>query len=225
MAPRRYKPRKPRRGGFKPRRYAKKRTVLVNRALSPIPQRYITKLKFSCDVTTNASGIYLFNLNSMWDPTRVGGASPPQPYGRDTLAGLYNRYRVISAGWRISSVNDSSGTAVQLGCVPSNSGLTIGDFATLREMPRAKYVVQHSTGDPKVVSGKVHIPSLVGRSKTEYMSDDRYQAIQTSSPDELALLTVAVANSSGNMITTGRVINCVFEYTVEWFDINMLLRS
>jgi len=185
-------------------------------------------MKFAADVTTNGDGVYLLNLNSIWDPLRVGGGNPPQPYGRDQLALLYNRYRVISCGWRLHTLNDAAGAGVQFACVPSNDGLPAPGAAGLsvfRAMPRCKYVVQHSTGDPKIISGKVYIPSLVGRNKTEYMSDDRYQAQIDSSPAELALLTIGAANNTGAMITTGRVFNVLLEYTIEFFDIKMQLPS
>lgn len=88
-------------GMRKYRKRAANRKLVVNSALQPIPQRYITKMKYSEQVSTDAAGRYMFNLNSIFDPNRTGTLTGHQPYGFDTLATLYNRYRVISCGYRI----------------------------------------------------------------------------------------------------------------------------
>ena len=61
--------------GYKPRRkYGRRKPIsLTNRALHPIPQRFITKMKYSEVVTTTATfGQYAMNLNSIYDPNRTG---------------------------------------------------------------------------------------------------------------------------------------------------------
>lgn len=203
------------------RRFAKKRpTVNVNRALAPIPQRYITKMKFAADVSTDNAGYLRINLNSIWDPLRSGSASPDQPYGRDQLAILYNRYRVISCGWRLTAPN--SGGVIQVAALPSNEVYNASLIADMRENPRCKYFMQHNTGEVELLTGKTYIPSLVGRSKAQYMADDRYQADVTANPSELAVLNVAVGTASGTLLTTGQIINVLLEYTVEFFDVKSL---
>lgn len=194
--------------------------VLVNRALAPIAQRFITKMKFAADVSTDNTGMSRFNLNSIWDPLRSGSATPEQPYAHDTLQSLYNRYRVISCGWRIQAPN--TGGIIQVGCLPSNEVYVPSVFSDLRENPRAKYFTQHPTGAVSTLHGKVYLPSLVGRNKAQYMADDRYQAMTGQNPSELAILNVAVAASSGALLTTGQILNVLFEYTVEYFDVKTL---
>jgi len=220
------------------KKYAPKRTLVrrkrlmrrrprmvVNRALHPIPQRYITKMKYSELVSTNANGFYSFNLNSIFDPNRTGIGH--QPYGFDTLATLYNRYRVISCGWRIAPVAPAvlASSSVQLGCLPANEELTgILSMSECKENPRAKYSLTTTGGDIKFVTGKTYIPSLVGRNKAQYMADDRYQAPVTSSPNELAILNVFTA--IGNVDNTATFpIQVLLEYSVEFFDIKHLSQS
>lgn len=197
----------------------------MNRALAPIAQRYITKMKFAFDAATGADGFLRLNLNSTWDPLRTGGGLSAQPYGRDQLAGLYNRYRVISVGWRLTAPNN--GGNIMIGALPSNEtvGGALTPFSEIRENPRAKYFVQHSTGTAQLLSGKVYLPSLVGRTKAQYMADDRYQAQVDASPVEAAILNICAAATNGGMITTGQIINLLLEYTVEWFDVKTLPRS
>ena len=61
--------------------------VVVNRALHPIPQRFITKMKYAEQFATDGNGRYAFNLNSIFDPNRSGVGH--QPYGYDTLSTLW----------------------------------------------------------------------------------------------------------------------------------------
>lgn len=197
----------------------------VNRALAPVAQRYICKLKYAIDASTGADGFLRLNLNSIYDPSRSGAASPDQPYGRDQLATLYNRYRVISVGWRLTSPN--TGGNIMLGAIPSNElfGSSSTPFSEIRENPRAKYFTQHATGPAQLLKGKLYLPSLVGRNKAEYMADDRYQAQIDANPAELAILNIGVAATNGGMITTGQTVNVLLEYTVEFFDLKIFPSS
>lgn len=197
----------------------RKASVLVNRALHPLPQRYITKQKYSDVITLSAvQSTFLMNLNSVFDPNRTGVGH--QPYGFDTLATLYNRYRVISCSWVI---NCASQSAVRLGCIAVNDVPTLISMSDFVERPRARFVVQQPGGNTQYLKGKQYIPSLVGRSKSEYMSDDRYQAEVTTSPQELALLQIAgFAMNDG---TAAIDVTITMEYTVEYFDIKQLIQS
>lgn len=217
-------PRKSKRTQHKRAKRAHKRRPLtlnnVVTSLQPFASRFITKMKYAADVSTSAGGSYFFNLNSIYDPDRSGGGH--QPYGFDNLAAIYNRYRVISCGWRITTTS-GSGSVVQLGCIPSNSGITPVNFAELKEQPRAKYIVQLPGAGAAVLSGKTYIPTLVGRTKAQYMADDRYQALVTTDPVEAAVMQVHTANNSGTM--SSFIINVMLEYTVEFFDVNNVAQS
>jgi len=216
MPPRRMRrARKPRRAG----RRGRKPTVNVNRALAPIPQRFITKQKYSDTFQCSAAQLtYGFNLNSVWDPNRSGIGH--QPYGFDTLATLYNRYRVIACGWRIQF---NSTEAVRAVAHPCNDFPAFGNVSELVERPRSKYVVQLPNGSPQVLKGKIYIPSLVGRSKAQYMADDRYQATVDANPAEAALLMVTGQTMNDQVATVNFTI--VLEYTVEYFDVKPLATS
>lgn len=207
------------------KRYARPQRTLVNRALHPIPQRYITKMKYSEQFITDATtGMYKFNLNSIYDPNQTG--SGHQPYGFDTLATLYNRYRVISCGWRIQVNWQTNQTAqpVLVGAIPANESLLFNTLAELRENPRAKYISQNYGAESKVLNGKCYIPSLVGRTKAQYMADDRYQATMTTSPNELAILNI-LTGPNGSDSPGSATLQIVLEYTVEFFDVKHLAQS
>lgn len=205
------------------RRQFKRTTVNVNRALNPIPQRYICKMKYcETNVTNAVTGQYLYNLNSLFDPDRTGTGH--QPMGFDNMSLLYNRYRVISCSWRIESpiTNDSDFRSIH--AQPNNDpDITWGNAGYMRESPRTKYVTLNPGGVAKTLTGWISLPSLVGRSRAEYMADDRYQADVLSNPQEAAILYVLSTNMNGNPISVP--IQVTLEYTVEFFDVKHLLQS
>jgi len=212
--------RRPRRA---PRRRAQA-TTNVNKSLQPFANRYICKMKYATTVSTNLSGQYVMNLNSLFDPDRTGIGH--QPYGFDSLAFIYNRYRVISCGWRIQTPMSSTGVPLTVGCIASNDpSITWLDVGTMMENPRAKYITQNPGAPATTLSGKVYLPKLVGRTKAQYMADDSYQAAVSASPSEAALLYLASFASSNGNFAPGFPLQVVLEYTVEWFDSKHLLQS
>jgi len=199
----------------------KRRGVRVMGNLNPIPQRQIVKMKYAQNINTAAAGVYnyKFNLNSIFDPDFTG--SGHQPYGHDQLALLYNRYRVISCSYVITGYSGSTG--ICYGVMPANEPVTFGTLAELRENPRARHTTQYPGGSTTKLVGKVYLPSLVGRSKSQYMADDRYQAIFGQNPQEQAIL-----NCTGlDLAEAGTTINwtITLEYTVEVFDVKPLGQS
>lgn len=199
------------------------RTTNVNRALQPIPQRYICKMKYAQTIATDANAQAVFRLNSVFQPPQAGGGH--QPYAFDTLSTLYNRYRVISCGWRIhaqAAPTDTGGLIVS--AIPSNDTGIVWNPAEMIENPRAKYVINQAGGFCPVLRGKSYIPSLMGRTKAQYMADDAYQANVTTNPTENALLYILTSAKNGGNVPA-LPIQVLLEYTVEWYDVKRLLQS
>lgn len=215
---------KPRARIMNPRRRYRQRTTNVNRSLQPIPSRYICKMKYATTISTDGSGQYIFNLNSLYDPDRTSFGH--QPLGFDNLALLFNRYRVISCGWRIQMPSTSGGTPILVSTLPSNdASMTFADSSVIQENPRAKYVLQNPGAPSVVLSGKSYLPALMGRTKLQYMSDDLYQSIVTTSPTELGLLYVGAFNGGTGAPFPGIALNVILEFTCEWFDVKHMLQS
>jgi len=205
----------------KQRAALRRQTKLVNRAVNPIPERYICKMKYSDTFQITAAGgsLYRFNLNSIYDPNRTGTGH--QPYGRDQLATLYNRYRVFKCAYAITFFNSTN--TLRLAAVPANIELGLGTVSEAVENPLAKWGTQTAGGSVKVVSGTVYLPSLVGRTKGQYLADDRYQAQMAESPAEAAILNV-IAQA---ITDVGVTVDCTISltYHVECFDRNSLAQS
>ena len=152
-------------------------TLVVNKAIQPFAQRYIAKMKYSETFALTSLNGYTFgfNLNSIFDPNRTGVGH--QPYGHDTLAALYNRYRVIACSWNLSFY--SGGSVCRVATLPLNEAYTPTSIANVSEVcenPRSRWAIQIPGGNTKLIRGKVYLPTLVGRNKSQYMADDRYQA-------------------------------------------------
>ena len=229
MAPRKFMRKRKQVKRRKPRTSTK---VNVNRALQPLAQRYICKMKYaeSFDIPIPQLGFvgaYRFNLNSIFDPNRTGTGH--QPYGHDTLQTIYNRYRVISCSYKICiSRLDANTEPLQLTTLPANEEVSISLGAEARESPRAKYIVQGGNGSPiRMLTGTVNIASLMGRNKAQYMADDRFQAQYGSNPGELAILNVFSSLLNDGQVATERALKGSIElvYTVESFDAKQLAQS
>lgn len=190
------------------------------KSLNPIAQRYICKMKYAETITTNVLGHITMSLNSIFDPNTSGVGH--QPYGHDQLATLYNRYRVISCSYRI--VGNRNSDTLQVVALPSNEGAAFVTAAEYKENPRCRYVTQAPGGEAKFVAGKVYIPSLTGRTKAQYMADDRYQALFGASPQEAAVLNIGCFTGSDTAAASVPV-NIELVYTVECFDVKSLAQS
>jgi len=220
---RKYKKKGIRRGG--------QRTTTVNRSLQPFPSRYICKLKYSEAIngvggpSLSGYGNYQFLANSVWDPNATGiGHSP---YGMDQLTLLYNRYRVISCKYVINGSVYNGNTEVNgiIGVLAANEGAVIsGGISEFQENPRSKFVAQY-VGNEKTLKGNVYIPALVGRTKSQYMADDRYQAQTNASPAENAVMNIYFGFMDGTLATAAADLNITLEYTVEFFDVKKQLQS
>lgn len=198
-----------------------RKTVNINRALQPIPQRYICKMKYSDTMTfSSVAGTTRWNLNSIFDPNRSGGGH--QPYGHDTFQTLYNRYRVIACSYVITAYNGTN--AIRVAALPANEELLSGSVSEAVENPRCKFIQQYPGGNTRILKGKVYLPSLVGRTTDQYMADDRYQATFGTSPSELAILNVFCANMTDSNVD-GTVANIQLTYHVEMFDVKHLGQS
>jgi len=218
-------PRKPARARKSKARASKGQALTtVNRSLQPFPNRYVCKLKYATTVVTDALGSYIFNLNSLFDPDRTGGGH--QPYGFDNLALLYNRYRCIATGWRIQNPMAANALPVTTGCIASNdASVAWTNTGVMLENPRAKYVTQNPGAASVTLSGKISLPKLMGRTKSQYMADDNYQSPVVGSPNELGLLYIQTFAATNGNTTAGQALQVILEYTVEFFDSKHVVQS
>lgn len=212
---------------FLAKRRGQGKKVKVLSSLNPIPSRQIVRMKYSESFATTVAGgacNYQWNLNSIYQPNAVnapGVGFSHQPYGRDQMALLYNRYRVIGCKYTVTAYNASSG--IRFGTCVANEVKTFTTGSALSENPRAQTRVQYPASGPVRITGYAYLPSVTGRNSTQYMADDRYQAQFDTSPQEQVILNVAGFDLSDLGLTCNWTIT--LEYLVELFDVKPLIAS
>jgi len=188
-----------------------------NSKLQPFPPRFRTLENYSDIITYSlTAGImqdYIFRLNSTFDPDLTGTGH--QPTGRDTYATIYNRYRVLGVKWRLQlSVRDNA--TILLAAIPNNTATPYATTASdLMEQSRCVWVVAHTSLDQAIINAGVKLHDLTGVSVQEYLSDDRFQSLASTSPTEVLDLHLSVL-SLDNAPNTRVWVS--LEYEVEWFD-------
>jgi len=221
----------PKRLGRKLMRRYRKKTTLPNRsALAPIPARFITKMKYAESYVLSGVGLRTqqMNLNSLFDPNRSGLGH--QPYGFDQLCGpsgtaLYNRYRVFKVDYVVVVANDQYN--IHYAVLNSNdSSPPIGNVSEARENPRCQYACQNPGGTLKKITGSITLPSLMGRTKAQYMASDNYQAQYNASPGELAVMNIYTQGLNDDVgVSMSHTVNVLLTYHVEFFDPHVLDQS
>lgn len=181
--------------------------------VNPVAPRLRTWLRYSeiVTVTTAASGygLYVFNLNGLFDPNQTGTGH--QPRGYDQLSALYQRYRVLFTKWQVILQSNLSTSQALLGVQPSNSSGT-GSFNDLMEQSYA--VVAPMTGaKAAVINGGIDLAKLNGKTHTAYMADDTTQALTSANPGEILALNVGINDYLGSasyVVTVSLWYECEF---------------
>lgn len=185
------------------------------RSVGPLAPRCITRMRYFASFTSGSNLDSLFNLNSLHDPDESGIGH--QPYGYDTYSSLYAKYKVFACSWRIRASTDSP-TAVNVTVVPNNSIVPFGPGSStlVAESPRSQTVLV-GYGNPRVITGKLFLPSLTGVSATTYKGDQRYGAQIGYNPSERMGLHICTSNMDGTSSTRVQY-QVELVYHTEWYD-------
>lgn len=195
------------------KRGARKMT-LVNTSLTPMPQRFITRMKYSDTFSVAALGSnrYMFNLNNIYDPNRTG--SGHQPYGYDQLEVFYNRYRVIRCSYTIEMYPSEGTSPIRFCALPANEEVTNATLSDACEDPRSKWAVQVPGGAAKKLHGSIYLPSLLGRTLEEYRGSQG--PLWNAAPGDNAVLNIYAQGLNDTNVNAVGVIT--MEYVIEAFD-------
>jgi hypothetical protein len=180
-------------------------TTYTNGVFGFIAPRKLVELRYEDFVTvgnlaTTTANQYIFRLGSIFDPDRTGAGH--QPYGHDTLALLYNRYRVNRVSYQIEF--PSNADTLIYAVVPVNGSLqavtTLADFDLACEVPYSTHAMTGFAGTPNaVLTGVIDLAQLNGAKRIEYETDDRFQAMFGSNPTEVIDLNVLTYNPATSM--------------------------
>jgi hypothetical protein len=190
--------------------------------------RYVYTTTLSGTGTANAFGTSVtFNLNSLFQPNSGGH----QPYGFDTLATLYERYKVLATHVEISAMYTGSiqNCFVGLIMLPPGEAATIAGSTVeiVSEKPRAIAlpVVGGTNAGMITVSQDFDMKTAAGLSAVEFKANvEDYAALVTASPSRLPRLEVAVADFA---TTTASSLKFRFDFIfkAEFFDRTILTQS
>lgn len=205
------------------RRFKKKKKPRISGSLNynntycPFPSKLVTNMKYVESVQVNPTALtyaYAWNMNSMFDPNRTGTGH--QPMYRDTLATVYNRYRVRKCSYRITVSNLN--TPARICIVPVNNTNSPADLNDASEMIYSKTMIvgkQEGGGNSiKTITGSMDLRKLLG----ENITDDRDQAAVGNSPSNVVVLLVLFETLDGSTNITSANVEASLIYNTEWFD-------
>lgn len=183
--------------------------------------RYRTRISWTREsgLTTPASNLFgavAFRLNGPYDPD-VALAATGQPVCYDQLAAVYDTYRVMGAKVRLEFYN------------PNGDGYTCGyrirkssepDTATQSMQAVSGYpftelsTINNSGSQRKVFNFYVDMSVVFGKPKSTIASDDKYEALNTTTPVEQSWIDVICQSNN----TTGG-IQASFKITITYYAV------
>lgn len=211
------------------RRYKKRRPLLRKKKTAytkpytkisrmPVAERYFTKLNYSELITytlslPNTMSNYVFQT-SIYDPDFT--STGHQPMWRDTLATMYNRYRVFGIKYTIAIKNTNVSQMTWAYIKHSDNSTSETNPNALRERREGISVMLDSlNGRTNMVRGYLSITKAYGLSKKEFYDDDGFIAAIGANPAKMAYLHIYTLTMNTTAIIHAQVD---LQYYVEFMD-------
>lgn len=184
----------------------------------PVSERYFTRLRYSEGISFTIPAAlsltaYIFQ-SSVYDPDFT--STGHQPLWRDTLATMYNRYRVFGIKYRVEFRNTNVQQMTYVYIKHSDNSTTETNPNTLRERGEGQAKNLDSLyGRANVLSGYLSVAKCHGLSKREFYDDDGFIAAIGANPAKMAYLQLYATT-----FNTSCIVNavCDLEYYVEFMD-------
>jgi hypothetical protein len=205
--------------GRKQRKSQKPRLAVQPFGTAPLlPSSRVAKLAYNelvtaTEASVGAGATYTFSLNSLFDPNSSGTGA--QPVGFDQIMAMYGQFRVLSA--RVKVVYSNSGTVNE----------TVGMFATFQPAfpanpaawPCQPYgiasTVENSAGrSTTTLMKKFDIPTVLGLTKAQYLSDMDFVGTAAGNPTRQAYLVLWIRSLGAS--AGAAYINFSIEYDVQF---------
>lgn len=189
------------------------------------PDRLVTKLRY-CDyhnlVSTSGSlAKQLYRWNSTFDPNQTGAGH--QPLYRDTYAGIYDHYSVISAKVKVSVVNPGTVSTI-VGLLTDDDTSTSSTFQTLMEQSHGMYhELTPLTGSKSEVVMQASWSAADILNIDPYSSEEYKTAVGSDPTEESDLLiwAIPVDGSSSNTLA----VTITLEQEVLWSELSTPTQS
>lgn len=160
-----------------------------------------------------------YYLNSVYDPYVATGGH--QPYMHDTMAALYNKYRVLNC--RVQTLFTTPGASNDILCVMnttanSSGGITGLQIYQVQEQPGCTWGHLPSSGDRRcVLEGNFSVAKVMGVEPMVVRTGDEYEATVGSNPAKPGFINLNVGAFDG----TGGIsvqMQIIIEYDTLWYD-------
>jgi hypothetical protein len=157
----------------------------------------------------------VYNLNSVFDPENTGACHQPRSF--DTLAALYNKYRVISTRGRLE-VRQRAAHGL-IGVVQASNVATALTSADIPyELPRTTRIPLTSTNQPCArVDINYDMAAVLGQTRAQYMANEDTSALVGANPAELIFMHVYL-QCPDNVTTIDVDYVLYLDFVVEFFD-------
>lgn len=178
------------------RRYAS--SALIRASRGPVPTVYRCNMRYvqvvQLNATDSAAAISVFRCNSIFDPDFTGAGH--QPYGRDQLAALYQRYLVTGSKITATAISraTTAASANQVVFINTSSSSSISDIAGVLEQPNTQMAVMGSANGatPNVTLTANYSASKFHNVKDPF-AEDTLQATMGANPGLAAFFCVGSA--------------------------------
>ncbi len=202
-------------------------------AKNPFPARMNVRQNYAEIVTftTGAVGVMgveqLYAINDQFDPNFTGVGH--QPYGRDTLATIYNKYKVTGFSWELKFSDPSAdGVACAIMFTPPHqvttlAGLTISDVLE-KQNTLVKYV-NDSGAQTIIMKGYYPMHKIAQITSLQFKANvEDYNALSGASPIKRPFLRLSAGSIRA---TAGTTVVCSVRLTFHttWYDRIVLAQS
>lgn len=198
---------------------------------NPFPAGMYAEHRYSESIVLTNGPVAIFGgekvwrLNSLFDPDETGVGH--QPYGRDQMAGLYNRYKVLSADVTLTVLNRSGTVPTIFAAMltaPTDTAILVNQGGdAVRERPNVQCISLPAFGDAEqVFSFHVNIWDVVGMPYQAFKTQmgDNYAPLQNANPSQVVRLKCAQRDQSGAALsgTSECYVQIDIVYKAWWFD-------
>jgi len=184
------------------------------------PHQLLTKLRYydtyAMTVTSGSLGKQVMRWNSVFDPDYSGGGH--QPLFRDTFAGIYDHYAVVSATANVKIINTHATVPILVGCVTDDDASAAGSTTVLCEQATGLHrLLPPQTGS---LSSVTFAPTWSCKDVLgiDPFTSEEYKTSVGSNPTEESYLHVWGTTTDGSS-SASIVVSLEIEYLVLWTEL------
>lgn len=211
----------------KKRKYNRKRALVLKK--SPMPRRYLTKLRYAENgLSVNPGGglvaEYIFRANDCFDPNQSGVGH--QPRGFDQLMPLYNHFTVLGSRITIHVSNEGNNESIACFLTLQGESTTQTNPIDLMERQDVKNIVLAPKGGGNT-NGKLSYNFSAKRffGPNQPMDDTSQRGDVTQSPSEQAYYHFGCVALNGSTDVAAIPFNVTIDYIVMFHEPNDVASS